>query len=70
MKISLDILMIPETKLDELFLDSQFPMDGFTPRYRIIVNADVGGIALSSREDTTSRQISFKNDDKILKKFF
>ena len=56
--------MIPETKLDETFPESQFLMDGFTPSYRMDRNVNGGGIALYVREDVSSKQISFKSDDK------
>ena len=56
--------MIPETKLDETFPESQLLMDGFTPSYRMDRNVNRGGIALYVREDVSSKQISFKNDDK------
>ena len=41
-------------------------MDGFTPPYWMDRNTNGGGIELSLyvREDTPSRQISFKSDDK------
>ena len=56
--------MIPETKLDETFPESQLLMDGFTPSCRMDRNVNGGGIALYVREDVSSKQISFKNDDK------
>ena len=58
---SLDVFMISETKLEEIYPESQFLMDGFTPPYRMDRNRN---------GDIPSRQISFKNDDKDKEYFF
>ena len=62
--------MISETKLDETFSESQFLMDGFTAPYRMDRNANRGGIALYVREDISSKQFSFKNDNEDIEHFF
>ena len=67
---SLDIFMISETELEQIFPESQFLMDGFTPPYRVDKNRNGDGIALYDREDIPSRQISFKSDDKDKEYFF
>ena len=69
-KNSLDTFMISEIKLDETFPEGQFLMEGFTPPYWMDENANGGGKALCVREDISSRQISFKNDDKDIEHFF
>ena len=62
--------MISETKLDETFPEGQFLIDGFNPPYRMDRNTSWGGTALYVREDITTRQISFKNDDEDIEHFF
>ena len=57
---SLDVFMISETKLEEIFPESQFLMDGFTPPYRMDRNR---------YGDIPSRQISFKTMIKIKNNF-
>ena len=69
-KYSFDVLLISETKLDEISPEDQFFIHGFTPPYRMHRNANGGGIALYIREDIPSRQISFKNADKYIEHFF
>ena len=69
-KDSLDVFMISETKLDEIFPKGQFLMDEFTPSYKTDRNRNGGDIAPYVREDIPSRQISFKNDDKDIEHFF
>ena len=63
---SLDVFVISEAKLDETFPEGQFLMDRFTAPYRMDRHTNVGGIARYVREDISSRQILFKNNDKDL----
>ena len=64
---SLDVFVISEAKLDETFPEGQFLMDRFTAPYRMDRHTNGGGgIARYVREDISSRQISFKNNDKDL----
>ena len=52
-KGNIDILMIPETKLDESFPSGQLLLDGYSVPFRFDRNGNGGGILLSIREDTT-----------------
>lgn len=45
-------------------------MDGFTPPYTMDRNANGGVTILYIREDISSRQISFENDDTDTEHFF
>ena len=40
----IDILVVSETKLDEIFPSSQFHMDGFSLPYRLDRNRNAGGL--------------------------
>jgi exonuclease III len=46
-----DILMIPETKLDSTFPVGQFVINGFSTPFRLDRNRNGGGIMLYVRED-------------------
>ena len=52
-----DILMIPETKIDDSFLARQFYIEGYSPPYRLDRNCDGGGIMIYVREDIPSKEI-------------
>ena len=50
-----DILLITESKLDNLFPTAQFQINGFNSPYRLDRNAYGGGILLYVREDIPSK---------------
>ena len=50
-----DILLITESKLDNLFPTAQFQINGFSSPYRLDRNAHGGGILLYVREDIPSK---------------
>ena len=52
---NLDILLISEIKLDDLFLSAQYLLDGFSKPYRLNRNSNGGGILLYIRDDVPSR---------------
>ena len=54
---NLDILMISETKIDDIFPDSQFLIEGFSVPYRLDHTAKGGGILLYISEDIPSEHI-------------
>ena len=58
---NLDILLIPETKLDDSFPYAQFLPDGFSKPYRLEKCSNGGGILLYIRDDTPSRLLSNSN---------
>ena len=47
--VHIDILMVSETELDEIFPIGQFIIEGFGVPYRVDQNANDGGIMLSVR---------------------
>ena len=47
--VHIDILMVSETELDEIFPIGQFIIEGFGIPYRVDQNANDGGIMLSVR---------------------
>ena len=57
-KGNVDILVIPETKLDESFPEGQFKIPGFTTPFRRDRNEFGGGILVFVREDIPSKVIS------------
>ena len=57
---NIDIFMISETKLDEIFPAAQFSLQGFCDPYRFDRNRNGGGIMLYIREDIPSRLIDKK----------
>ena len=47
----LDVLMITETKLDDSFLEQQFPIEGFNIPFRLDGNRYGGGLLLYVRNN-------------------
>ena len=60
-KNSLDILMISETKLDDLFPTAQCLLHGFSAPYRLDRNSKFGGILLYIKEDIPSSLLNSKS---------
>ena len=60
-KDNVDILMISETKLDDLFLTAKFLFHGFSTPYRLDRNSKDGTILLYIREDIQSRLLNSKS---------
>ena len=55
---NIDVLVPPETKLDDSFPTSQFIMEGFTKPYRMDRNRNGGGIMIYVRDDIPSKQLN------------
>ena len=53
-----DILMISETKIDEIFPLGQFKVNGFNAPFRLDRNSNGGGIMLLVREDVPAKLIA------------
>ena len=58
---NLDIILISETKLDDLFPPAQFLLDGFSKPYRLDRCCNGGRIVLYIRDDIPSRLILNSN---------
>ena len=58
---NLDILLIPETKLDDSFPSAKFLLDGFSKSYRLDRCSNGGGILLYIRDNIPSRLLSISN---------
>ena len=56
-----DILVVCEIMLDEIFLNSQFHMDGFSLPYRLERNCNGGGVMSFIKEDTPSKRLTKHN---------
>ena len=56
-----DIFVIYETKLDEIFPSSQFHMNGFSLPYRLDRNCNGGGVMIFVREDIPSKLLTKHN---------
>ena len=52
-----DILMVPKTKIDDTFPESQFLIEGFSKPFRLDCIAKGGGNVLYGREDIPCRYI-------------
>ena len=61
-KDNIDILMISETKLDEVFPTSQFFINGFSRPHRLDRKCNGGGILLYIGEDISSKPLSIEED--------
>ena len=59
--------MISETKVDDLFLDGQFFLDGFGTPFRLNRIRNGGGIMLSIRNDIPAKVVSL--DDRPIESF-
>ena len=55
------VLVVWETKLDELFPNSQFHMDGFSLPYRLDGNRIGGGVMIFVKEDIPSNLLTKHN---------
>ena len=53
-----DVLMVPETKVDDGFLIGIFIIQGFSPPYRLDHNSNGGRIILFIREDIPSNLLA------------
>ena len=65
-KGKVNVLMISETKIDDIFLSSQFYIEGFTPLYRLYRNCHGGGIFVYVREDIPSKLIQMNSSVKSI----
>ena len=64
-----DILVLTETKLDEMFTTSSFLIDGFSLPFQVDQSQKGGGIFINVRSDIPSKVLtkhSFPNDIEIL----
>ena len=61
-KGNIDILMISEKKLDEIFPPSQFFLDGYSVLFRYDRNGNGGGILLYIRDDLPSKLLSINKN--------
>ena len=66
----IDILLIPETKLDDIFPLSQFILEGFTPPYRLDGIEHGGGLMLFIREDIPSKLLPNVNPSGNIENIF
>ena len=66
---NLDILMISETKIDDIFPDSLFLIKDFSVPYRLYRAAKRGRLLLYSREDIPSKRIKNSHSTSHLKSF-
>ena len=48
---NLDVLVISETKTDEMFQEPQFIIEGFSEPYRLDLTVNGGGVPLYAKED-------------------
>ena len=55
------VLVVCETKLDEIFPSSQFHMDGFSLPYRLDGNRKGGGVTIFVKEDIPSNLLTKHN---------
>ena len=62
---NLDIILLSETKLDDLFPSAQFMLKNFGIPYRFDRNSNGGGLLLSVREDIPSKFLKVKSDCNI-----
>ena len=60
-KGTVDVLMIPETKIDDSFPITNFLIDGFSRPYRIDRNSSGGGIMSYVREDIPSNLLKVES---------
>ena len=60
-KGTVDVLMIPETKIDDSFPITNFLKDGFSRPYRIDRNSSGGGIMSYVREDIPSNLLKVES---------
>ena len=67
-KDNTDILMIPETKVDNSFPDGQFFLDGFGTPFRLDRHRNGGDIVLFIRNDIPAKVIS--TDDRPIESFY
>ena len=54
---NIDILTIPETKLDESFPTNQFYIDGYAPPIRLERSSEGGGILVNIRDDIPAKPL-------------
>ena len=59
----IDILILTETKIDDIFPSSQFLIDGYSIPYRLDRNAHGGGILIYIRNDIPSKLSKNHNID-------
>ena len=71
-KGSIDIFMIPKTKLDDSFPQGQVLIEGFHSPFRFDRNKTEGGILLYAREDILAKVLShdFPTAESFLSKLF
>ena len=65
---NIDILMIPETKIDASFPIGQFLLNSYSTPFRLDRNAHGGGILLYVREDIPSKLLLVKEN--LIEGFF
>ena len=54
---NVDILVVTETKLDSIFPNYQFLIEGFSQPYRMDRNRNGGGVLIYVREDIPSKEL-------------
>ena len=52
-----DVLLVPNSKIDDIFLNGDFLIDRFTTPYRLDRNSNGGGIMLFVKEDILSNLV-------------
>ena len=62
---NIDIFLISETKLNDLFPTAQFLIKGFSATYRFDRNSKGGGLLLYIREDITSKILTYSSNCNI-----
>ena len=67
-KYNIDILMIPESKVDHSFRDGQFFLDDFGTSFRLDRNRNGGGIMLFIRNDIPAKIVY--TDDRPIENFY
>ena len=65
---NIDILMIPETKIDASFPIGQFLLNSYSTPFRLDRNAHGGGILLYVREDIPSKLLLV--EENLIEGFF
>ena len=68
-KDKIDLLVVTETKLDEIFPSTQFSIDGFSKSVRLDRTSQVGGIIIFIRENISHKvleKISSETDDESI----
>ena len=69
-KDQVDVLVLVETKLDDIFPENQFCIEGFSKPYRLDRNRNGGGVMIYVRKDIPSRELKKHNFSKNIEAIF